>query len=365
MGRRTALYPQHLDAGARMVDFGGWDMPLHYGSQIDEHHQVRRDAGMFDVSHMAVLDLEGAQTRPFLRHLLANDVNRLKQPGKALYACMLNEKGGVIDDLIVYFLTEHHFRIVVNAATRDTDRAWIEAQGEAFGVRIQERGDVAMIAIQGPGARAKTHALLPAAVADPARELAPFHGVEADGWFVARTGYTGEDGFEVILPTEQASDFWGRLRSSGVAPCGLGARDTLRLEAGLNLYGADMDAATTPLESGLGWTVAWDPPERAFIGRAALTAQQSAPHPRLVGLVLQDKGVLRNHQRVLVEGGGAGEVTSGGYSPTLSRAIAYARVPAGAGGSCRVEIRGKLVPARIVKPPFVRNGKPCVATEFG
>ncbi len=363
MGRHTALHSRHLDAGARMVDFGGWDMPLHYGSQIEEHHRVRRDAGMFDVSHMAVLDLDGEGTRALLRRLLANDVARLSTPGKALYSCMLNEHGGVIDDLIVYFLGDGRYRMVVNAATRDKDRAWIERQASGFDTTVRERTDTAMIAVQGPQARARVLPLLPAALRESAGALAPFHGVGAGDWFVARTGYTGEDGFEVILPADAAPAFWDALRAAGVTPCGLGARDTLRLEAGLNLYGADMDESTTPLESGLAWTVAWDPPERAFIGRAALEAQRGTDHARLVGLVLQGKGVLRNHQKVRVGGVAAGEVTSGGFAPTLGRAVALARLAQTGDGSCEVEIRGKLVPARVVKPPFVRHGRPCVAAE--
>ncbi|GBE11011.1 MAG TPA: glycine cleavage system aminomethyltransferase GcvT [Gammaproteobacteria bacterium] len=363
MGKQTALHSRHLEAGARMVDFGGWDMPLHYGSQIEEHHRVRRDAGMFDVSHMAVLDFEGAGAQALLRRLLANDVARLREPGKALYSCMLNAHGGVIDDLIVYFLTDGRFRMIVNAATRDKDRAWIERQAEDFDVRVRERADTAMIAVQGPQARERALQALPPPAARAAEALASFHGAPAGDWFVARTGYTGEDGLEVILPAGEAPAFWDALRAAGVAPCGLGARDTLRLEAGLNLYGADMDESTTPLESGLAWTVAWDPPERAFIGRETLEAQRGTDHARLVGLVLKEKGVLRNHQKVRVGGVAAGEITSGGYSPTLARAIALARLSGVGGDSCRVEIRGKLVPARTVKPPFVRHGKPCVTID--
>lgn len=346
-----------------MVDFGGWDMPLHYGSQIEEHHRVRRDAGMFDVSHMAVLDLEGAGAQALLRRLLANDVARLREPGKALYSCMLNAHGGVIDDLIVYFLAHGRFRMVVNAATRDKDRAWIERQAEDFDVRVRERADTAMIAVQGPQARERALQALPPPATHAAGALAPFHGAPAGDWFVARTGYTGEDGFEVILPASEAPAFWDALRAAGVAPCGLGARDTLRLEAGLNLYGADMDESTTPLESGLAWTVAWDPPERAFIGRETLEAQRGTDHARLVGLVLKEKGILRNHQKVRIGGVTAGGITSGGYSPTLARAIALARLSGAGGDSCRVEIRGKLVSAQIMKPPFVRHGKPCITID--
>ena len=357
MGKRTPLYNLHVAAGARLVDFGGWDMPVNYGSQIEEHHAVRRDAGMFDVSHMTVLDLEGARTREFLRKLLANDVTKLREPGKALYSCMLNERAGVIDDLITYFLREDWFRTVVNAATHDKDMAWITEQAKSFGVRVTER-DLAMIAVQGPKAREKTASLLPSQLREKALALKPFTAVLDGDWFVARTGYTGEDGFEIMLPPAKAPAFWQALAGNDVKPCGLGARDTLRLEAAMNLYGQDMDENVTPLESGLGWTVAWEPGERDFIGRKALAAQRDArPKRKFVGLLLEDKGILRAHQKVVCNGAGDGEVTSGTFSPTLERSIALARVPITAGDMVQVDIRGKLCAARVVKPPFVRNGK--------
>jgi aminomethyltransferase len=340
-----------------MVDFGGWDMPVHYGSQIDEHHAVRRDAGMFDVSHMTVLDLEGARVREFLQKLLANDVAKLTESGKALYSCMLDEQAGIIDDLIVYYMRPDWFRMVVNAATHDKDLAWIGKQAQPFGIRITER-DLAMIAVQGPNAREKAATVLPASLRASALALKPFSAVEGEGLFVARTGYTGEDGFEIMIPVAQAADYWRRFLAAGIAPCGLGARDTLRLEAAMNLYGSDMDESTTPLESGLAWTVAWEPAERDFIGRAKLTAQREAgPQRKFVGLLLEDKGVLRGHQKVLADGAGTGEITSGTFSPTLERSIALARVPAATAGEVQVDIRGRLCKARVVKPPFVRNGK--------
>jgi len=356
MGKRTPLYESHLALGARMVDFGGWDMPVHYGSQIDEHHAVRRDAGMFDVSHMTVVDLRGARTRALLLELLANDVGKLTSPGSALYTCMLNERGGVIDDLITYFQSEDWFRLVVNAATRDKDLAWIGEQARRFDVEVRERRDLAMIAVQGPNARTKAAPLL-----GPRRDLAlalePFTAAAIDDLFVARTGYTGEDGWEIIVPATRAARLWDDLAIAAIAPCGLGARDTLRLEAGMNLYGADMDEQTTPLEAGLAWTVPLKTPGRNFIGRGALEAQRAAGVPRkLVGLLLEDRGVLRAHQPVITEAG-AGEVTSGTFSPTMQRSIALARVPAGAGARVEVGIRGKRLPAAVVKPPFVRNGE--------
>jgi aminomethyltransferase len=358
MGSKTPLYDNHVEAGARIVDFGGWDMPLHYGSQKEEHHAVRRNAGMFDVSHMTVVDLSGARTGDFLRHLVANDVDKLKDHGKALYTCMLNEDGGVIDDLIIYFVSDTQYRLVVNAATREKDLAWIRNQAEDYDVKVAERADLAMLAVQGPNARALAAPCIDAEHRDAALALKPFTGMFAGDWFVARTGYTGEDGWEIVLPAAAAPNTWDRLLAAGVAPCGLGARDTLRLEAAMNLYGSDMDETISPLEAGLAWTVAWEPADRDFVGRAALEAQrQDKSRRRFVGLLLEDKGVLRNHMKVVVDGFGEGEITSGGFSPTIGRSIGLARLPAGDYDRAQVEVRGKLLDARIVKTPFVRNGQ--------
>jgi aminomethyltransferase len=370
MGLKTALYDTHILEGAKIVDFGGWEMPLHYGSQIEEHHAVRRDAGMFDVSHMGVVDLSGDRVRDFLRRLLANDVGRLTTPGKALYSCMLLPGGGVIDDLIVYFISDTRFRVVVNAGSRDKDLAWISRYAADFGVAVALQRDLAMIAIQGPNARDKTLPLLAPALRGSAGALAPFCGTAFESWFVARTGYTGEDGFEVMMPAGEAAKTWNALRARGVQPAGLGARDTLRLEAGMNLYGNDMDEQHHPLESGLAWTVAFEPGDRDFLGRPALEGLRGAAVDQLVGLILEERGVLRSHQKVVVaetaRNGGAGadsaaprtgEVTSGTFSPTMNRSIALARVPSAAASRVQVEIRGKLHAARIVKPPFVRHGK--------
>jgi len=358
MTQQTVLNSSHRAYGARMVDFGGWDMPINYGSQIDEHHQVRRDAGMFDVSHMTVVDLRGARVRAFLRYLLANDVDKLKKAGKALYSCMLDEQGGVIDDLIAYYMDEQFFRLVVNAATRDKDLDWIARHASAFGVTIQERRDFAMIAVQGPNARAKVAGLLSPEGAAAALKLGKFVAADIDGLFIARTGYTGEDGFEIMVPESQAVAFWQRLIDAGVKPAGLGARDTLRLEAGMNLYGQDMDESVLPFEAGLSWTLALDG-ERDFIGRAALLAAQASGVPReMIGLVMDEKGVLRHGQKVLCDTG-EGEILSGSFSPTLGKSIALARVPAGAQGNLRVDIRGREVPVRAVKFPFVRDGQAC------
>ncbi len=358
MGMKTPLYDKHVEAGARIVDFGGWDMPLHYGSQKEEHHAVRNRAGVFDVSHMTIVDLGGARVRDFLQHLLANDVAKLRDTGKALYTCMLNEDGGVIDDLIVYYMDDNWFRMVVNAATRAKDLAWINKHAEAYEVRVTERAELAMLAVQGPQAREFAAPCVAAECRDAALALKPFTGMEAGDWFVARTGYTGEDGWEMLLPAADATAVWDRLLAAGVVPCGLGARDTLRLEAAMNLYGSDMDETISPLEAGLGWTVAWEPADRSFIGRGPLEQLRAdASRQRFVGLLLEDTGVLRNHQRVVVEGIGEGEITSGGFSPTIGRSIALARLPAGDYDRAQVDVRGKMLDARIVKTPFVRNGQ--------
>jgi len=367
MTQKTILNDTHRALGAKMVDFGGWDMPIHYGSQIDEHHLVRNDAGMFDVSHMTVVDLRGAKVRDFLRQLVANSVDKLKTPGKALYTCMLNPQGGVIDDLIVYYRAEDFFRLVVNAATRDKDLAWITQQAKVFDVTVTERPDFGMIAVQGPKAREKVLGLLREEDRAAIAKLGKFAAGEAktvDGIdvFVARTGYTGEDGFEIVVPEAQTVAFWNALLAVGVKPAGLGARDTLRLEAGMNLYGQDMDDTVSPYEAALAWTVALDDqPDgqpRDFIGRGALEAQKANGVPRqMIGLVMDEKGVLRHGQKVLT-GNGEGEILSGTFSPTLGKAIAFARVPSGVPGDIRVDIRGREVPVRVVKFPFVREGKP-------
>ncbi|SFF37775.1 aminomethyltransferase [Fontimonas thermophila] len=353
--KQTALYAEHVRLGARLVDFAGWAMPIQYASQLDEHHAVRQDAGMFDVAHMSAIDLHGAHARALLRRLLANDVAKLTKPGKAMYSCMLREDGGILDDLIVYALTDTEFRVVVNAATTDKDLAWIRGHAAEYGVEVRHRCDLGILAVQGPQARARVLPCLPDALRAPAQALSAFQAVQDREVFVARTGYTGEDGFELILPHAALVALWGCLLQAGVKPCGLGARDTLRLEAGMNLYGQDMDESTHPLESGLGWTIAWEPAERDFIGRRALEALRGRSARKLVGLVLNGRGILRAHMPVRFANGATGQVTSGGFSPTMKRSIALARVDAAADGDCEVEIRGQWVPARVVKPPFVRH----------
>ena len=354
--KRTPLFKAHQGSGAKLVDFGGWEMPLHYGSQIDEHHAVRRHAGMFDVSHMRAVDVHGAGAAAFLRQAVANNIDKLSTPGRALYTCMLNPEGGVIDDLIIYFLTPTHYRLVVNAGTAEKDIAWFETlrlKG-AFEVVLTPRNDVAMIAVQGPQARGIVGGMLPEAATTIAT-IKPFNSLTVGELFVACTGYTGEDGFEIIVPAAQAVMFWEKLQVAGVSPCGLGARDTLRLEAGMNLYGQDMTDLTSPLESGLAWTVDLKT-ERDFVGRKALQAKPVAM--QMVGLVLKAPGVLRAHQAIHTSKG-TGEITSGTFSPTLSRSIALARIPVGiaVGETVQAEVRGKQLDCLVVKIPFVRNGQ--------
>ncbi len=354
--KHTPLYQAHIDADGKMVDFGGWEMPLNYGSQIEEHHQVRNDVGMFDVSHMTTVDFKGAEAKKFLQTLIANDVDKLKVAGKALYSCMLNETGGVVDDLIVYYQDDENYRMVINAGTTEKDIAWINAQAEGFDVAVEPKLDLAMIAVQGPNARQKVYEAIPG-TEDVAGELKPFNSASLGGLFIARTGYTGEDGFEIMLPEKSAEFTWKMLMEVGVKPCGLGARDTLRLEAGMSLYGSEMNDEVSPLEAALTWTVDLTDEERRFVGRDALEAlKDKGANNTIVGLVLEGKGVIRDHQKV-VTNNGEGEVTSGTFSPTMNKAIALASVPKGSEGLCEIEMRNKMVSAKIVKPPFVRNGK--------
>lgn len=365
--QHTPLHATHLALNARMVDFGGWDMPVNYGSQIDEHHAVRTDAGMFDVSHMRVVDFTGDKAREFFQHAIANNVDKLTVPGKALYSCLLNPEGGVIDDLIVYYFADDNYRVVVNAGTAEKDIAWfghLNAEG-GFGLTITPRRDFSIVAVQGPNAREKVWQVLPE-TRDATTELKPFNAVQLPASslgdvMLARTGYTGEDGFEIIVPSTHVEAFWNALIAQGVKPAGLGARDTLRLEAGMNLYGQDMDDTVSPLDAGLAWTVDLKDANRAFVGRAAL--EKNGSKARFVGLILQKEngragGVLRAHQKV-VTADGEGEITSGTFSPSMQESIAFARVPASVkpGDKVHVVIRDKQLPASVVKLPFVRNGK--------
>ncbi len=358
MPLKTPLYEEHCQAGAKLVEFSGWEMPIHYGSQLEEHEQVRASAGMFDVSHMGVVDMVGREAYDFLRYLLANDVAKLKSVGDALYTCMLNTQGGVIDDLIVYRIAEDQYRVVVNAGRREQDLTWIRKLSSGFTVEINEREDLCILAVQGPQAIAMVSSVLGESWAAKIVVLKPFRAAITKHMMIGRTGYTGEDGVEIILSAQAAIKLWQSLLSQHVKPCGLGARDTLRLEAGLNLYGADMNEQTSPLVSNLAWTVSWEAPDRDFVGRTALLYQkQHGIEQKLIGLVMQQPGVLRAHQSVKVDDNGEGEITSGGYSPTLGCGIALARIPVSDAMTARVVRRGEEVPVQIVVPPFVRYGK--------
>lgn len=357
MTSKTVLYAKHLEAGAKMVDFHGWEMPINYGSQIEEHNAVRNDAGMFDVSHMTIVDIQGEQAQAFLQKLVANDVAKLTVPGKALYTPMLNEQGGVIDDLIIYFFSNTSYRLVVNSATREKDLAHLAKISADFAVTVTERNEFGMIAVQGPNAKAKTATLLTAEQNAAIEGMKPFFGVQTGDLFIATTGYTGEDGYEIVVPKEQAADLWQQLLDAGVAPAGLGARDTLRLEAGMNLYGLDIDESVSPLAANMAWTIAWEPQSRDFIGRDVLVQQRADQSTdKQVGLVLEEKGILRSGSKVIVDGG-EGVITSGTFSPTLGYSVALARVPRSTGDTAQVEMRKKLVTVKVVKPGFVRNGK--------
>lgn len=356
MLKRTILNSSHRRLNAKLVDFGGWEMPLHYGSQLAEHREVRTGAGMFDVSHMLAIDIEGPQSSDCLRYLLANNIDRLRVPGKALYSCMLDAQAGILDDLIVYFVDASRYRLVVNGATADDDLLWISGWCERqFPLaQVNPRRDLAIIAVQGPAARERVWRAFPECRASTVG-LGNFFCTQWRDLQIARTGYTGEDGFEILLPAVQAPEAWDKLIQAGVVPAGLGARDTLRLEAGMCLYGQDIDASVTPMESGLHWTV--DLQEgRAFCGREAL--QTARPRTTLLGLILEDRGIMRSHQEVRTAHG-SGFVTSGSYSPTLEKSIAIARLPVAArpGESVTIEIRDRQIGARTVKYPFVRNGR--------
>lgn len=348
--KRTALYPLHREINAKMADFAGWEMPISYGSELNEHRAVRRDAGVFDVSHMLAIDVSGGESRASLRRILANDVGKLIKPGKALYSCLLNAGGGIVDDLIACWLGGDRFRLVVNAGTAEKDLQWLRAHAPRE-LRIEPRRDLAIIAVQGPKAREKFSVAAPHA---DISGLETFSARSTGEWLISRTGYTGEDGLEIILPHDDAPPLWRSLVGAGVCPAGLAARDILRLEAGMLLYGQDMDEMTTPIECGLAWTVDL---KRDFIGSEALRDRKPACF--LTGLVLEDKGVLRHGQKVASDKG-EGIITSGGYSPVLSRSIALARLPLGSSGDVKVAVRDKMLAARIVSPPFARNGKPLI-----
>ena len=367
---QTPLLAAHLELNARVVDFGGWALPVNYGSQVDEHHAVRQDVGIFDVSHMTVSDITGVDTITFLRYLLANDVDKAKSNnGKAIYSCMLNQQGGVIDDLIIYRLNDQHCRLVTNASTNEKDMAWIKQQASQFNVDVTEQPQLALIAIQGPNALKQTIQTFPE-FTELINSLQRFQGQFLNkvnnsnnndlqlenSIFIGRTGYTGEDGLEIILPAKQAVSHWRSLINAGIQPCGLGARDTLRLEAGMALYGNDLDEMHSPLESGLKWTITLN--EREFIGKQALQQQaDNTPPYKMIGLILEDRGVLRGHQKVIINNTTVGEITSGTFSPSLEKSIALARINNNAKTTIdniiHVEVRNKKLQCRVVKYPFL------------
>lgn len=369
MSKQTVLHETHQQQGGLMVDFAGWKLPLHYGSQIAEHQQVREDAGMFDVSHMGIIDIWGLEAKLFLRYLLSNNIDKLKQSGQALYSCLLNEKAGIIDDLIVYYLGidplsgADYFRLVVNAAKTDIDLAWISLQAKNFEVNINHRSDLAILALQGPRAREKVSLAFPQ-YQEKIQGLKAFHFFLENSkkpidrnTLIAATGYTGEDGLEIIMLKEDVKRYWDTLLAAKIQPIGIAARDTLRLEAGFNLSGQDMDETLTPLESNLAWTVALEPSDRQFIGRSALSAQQAQDsYQKLVGIILLEKGILRRGQKLIKDNECIGVVTSGTFSPTLKKSIALARIHSNIEEDCWVEIRNHTLKVKIVQPPFVRRG---------
>jgi len=352
---KTPLYQSHLDAGAKLVDFHGWQLPIHYGSQIDEHHCVRQSAGVFDVSHMTIIDIVGNEAQAWLRSVLTNDVVKL-DTSQALYSCLCNEQGGVLDDLIAYKLTDNRFRLIVNAGTRDKDISWLQAHSRK-GVELELPTGLAMLAVQGPEAEAKLISAMDSlAIYLDIGTLGRFSAVEKSDWFIARTGYTGEDGFEIILPAEQAPVLFAALLDKGVRACGLGARDTLRLEAGMCLYGQDLDEQHTPMQSGIGWAVDVRDPERHFIGRDVLYEQKTtgtAIHQ--VALVLPQRGIMRAGQPIQRAGQSIGVVTSGSFSPTLQKSIALARVNKPVIGGCDVLIRDKPFAVDTAELPFTSS----------
>ncbi len=355
--RHTPLYAEHQAAGGKIVDFGGWALPVNYGSQIEEHMAVRNDCGMFDVSHMTVSDIEGADARDFLRHLLANDVAKTdSQPGKAIYSCMLNEEAGVIDDLIVYHINSQHYRIISNAATRDKVIPWFIETASNFNVQVTERPEMALIAVQGPNALSYLTKVLNETDSTLVADLTKFQAAQTSRAFIGRTGYTGEDGYELVGEAAQLVELWKALIAAKVQPCGLGARDTLRLEAGMALYGNDLDETHSPFESGLKWSVDLRS-ERDFIGRSAL--ENKAPEWQSVGLVLNDKGILRSHQTLHLGDQEVGEITSGTYSPSLEKSIAMARIKAELDSTqldeITVLVRKKQLSVSVTKPPFLKK----------
>ena len=350
---KTPLNNAHIELGAKMVNFSHWEMPISYTSLIEEHHAVRNTAGVFDVSHMSVFDFNGGDQVAFFEKIFANDIKKISNEDKAIYGALLNEEGGILDDLIIYHANEK-FRLVSNCSTREQNRQWYEKHAVEFGVEVVERSDMGILAIQGPDALSK---ILSIDGINPQVNNLQSFGCMFDGdKLYARTGYTGEDGLEIIVPSEDINQFWDQALKLGCTPIGLGARDTLRLEAGLNLYGNDMTIENHPYESNLGWTIDMTDKNRQFIGKQALLSIDQSKSQKIVGIILRDKGVLRSGYEVIHDEG-KGVVLSGSYSPTLQSSIGLARVDQGYKKDGKVMIRNKMLNIDFVSPRFIERGK--------
>ncbi|MDC0207743.1 glycine cleavage system aminomethyltransferase GcvT [Pseudomonadota bacterium] len=350
---KTPLHNAHIQLGAKMVNFSNWEMPISYSSLIKEHNAVRNAAGIFDVSHMSVFDFDGGNQIAFFKKIFANDIKKIYKNNKAIYGALLNEEGGILDDLIIYH-ANNKFRLVSNCSTREQNKQWLEKYAVEFGVKVMERSDMGILAIQGPDALNK---IMEIKEIDAQVNTLPSFGCMFEGdKLYARTGYTGEDGLELIVPTQDINHLWDQALELGCTPIGLGARDTLRLEAGLNLYGNDMTINNHPYESNLGWTIDMSDKNREFIGKNALLSIDQSKSQKIVGIILQDKGVLRSGYEITHEQG-KGVVLSGSYSPTLQSSIGLARVDQGYKENGKVMIRNKVLNIDFVSPRFLGQGK--------
>lgn len=359
---RSPLHDRHVAAGAKLVEFAGWEMPVQYSGVIGEHRAVRSAAGLFDVSHMGEFLVTGPAAEVFLQRLTPNDVSKLT-PGRAHYSGLLTSEGTYIDDLLVYRLGDEEFLLVVNAANTAKDFAWVKEQLDGEVELTDRSSDYALLALQGPKARAILQPLTETDLS-AIRYYRFADGVVAGSpGLISRTGYTGEDGFELYLPPAEASTVWDRLLEAGtpvgLVAAGLGARDTLRLEAGMALYGHEIDHTTTPWDAGLDWMVKLDKGD--FIGRQALVAQKEAGTERcLVGFEIEGRGIARQGHVVMSADEKVGEVTSGTWSPTFEKALGMAYVPNGLAPPATelaLEVRGKVIPARVVELPFYKRSK--------
>ena len=295
---KTPLHNAHIQLGAKMVNFSNWEMPISYSSLIEEHNAVRTSAGIFDVSHMSVFDFDGDNQVAFFKKIFANDIKKIYKDNKAIYGALLNEEGGILDDLIIYH-ANNKFRLVSNCSTREQNKQWLEKHALEFGVKVMERSDMGILAIQGPDALNKIQGVKE--IDAQVNTLQSFGCMFEGDKLYARTGYTGEDGLELIVPTQDINHLWDQALEMGCTPVGLGARDTLRLEAGLNLYGNDMTINNHPYESNLGWTIDMSDKNREFIGKNALLSIDQSKSQKIVGIILQDKGVLRSGYEITHE----------------------------------------------------------------